>query len=74
MADDIILMLPKAHWEALDARAVDDPTVFDRENFGNFMGSGPGTYVRSAVFPRVTISSTPRVSQTGSGWRMTLPR
>ena len=41
MADDIILMLPKAHWEALDARAVDDPTVFDRENFGNFMGSGP---------------------------------
>ena len=41
MADDIILMLPKAHWEALDARAVDDPIVVDRENFGNFMGSGP---------------------------------
>ena len=41
MADDIILMLPKDHWEALDARAVDDETVFDAEMFGDVMASGP---------------------------------
>ena len=47
MADDIILMLPKGHYEALDARAVDDDTVFDGDKFGDFMGSGPfiPTYV-----------------------------